>query len=62
MQGVEGIDIFFDADEAGQEASNKVKELCDKAELFHRNIELKENDPGSLTQDVILKLKEKLYG
>lgn len=62
MQGVDGIDIFFDADEAGQAAVEKVKELAERAGLSYRNIELKQNDPGSLSEVTILKLKEKLYG
>lgn len=62
IQGVEGIDIFFDADEAGQTATNKVKELCDRLNLDYRNIEIKQNDPGSLSEASVLNLKRKLYG
>lgn len=62
MQGVEGVDIFFDGDEAGQKATEKVKEMCDKVDLTYRNIELKENDPGSLNEATVLKLKRTLYG
>ena len=62
MQGVLGIDIFFDADEAGQTASAKVAEMAEELGLIVRNIEIKENDPGSLTETAVRKLKEKLYG
>lgn len=62
MQGVLGIDIFFDADEAGQTASAKVAEIAEELGLIVRNIEIKENDPGSLTETAVRKLKEKLYG
>jgi DNA primase len=62
VQGIEGVDIFFDADDAGQSAAIKVKELCDKLDLSYRNIELKQNDPGSLSEATVLNLKRKLYG
>lgn len=63
MQGVEGIDIIFDSDEAGQKASETIKELCEKAGLTHRNVELKDGaDPGSLSETSILRLKKVLYG
>lgn len=63
MQGVEGIDIMFDGDDAGQSASDKIKELCEKAELTHRNVGLKEGmDPGSLPENSIIRLKKVLYG
>jgi DNA primase len=62
MQGVEGVDIFFDGDEAGQTAAELVQELATEVGLTHRNIALKENDPGSLAGSTILKLKRSLYG
>lgn len=61
IQGVNRIDIFFDGDEAGQKAAEKVKSLCEKADLLFRNIHLEGTDPGALTQPQIEKLKRKLY-
>ena len=62
IQGVSRIDIFFDGDEAGQKAAEKVKGLCEKADLISRNIHLEGTDPGALTASKIKKLKRKLYG
>jgi DNA primase len=62
MQGVGGIDIIFDADDAGKAASGKVAELAEEVGLTIRNIELRNDDPGSLTESAIQKLKRKLYG
>ena len=61
IQGVTRIDVFFDGDEAGQKASEKVKELCEKVDLISRNVHLKGTDPGALTETQITKLKSKLY-
>ena len=61
MQGVTHIDIFFDGDEAGQKAAEKIKGMCEKVDLVSRNIHLKETDPGALTDSQIDKLKRKLY-
>jgi DNA primase len=62
MQGVEALDIFFDSDEAGQTAVIKVKELADKVGLTYRNIEISGKDPGSLSENAIIKLRRSLYG
>ncbi len=63
IQGVSGIDIFYDSDEAGQAGSTKLVELLDSIDMPHRNIVFKDtNDPGELTAYKVLKLKEKLYG
>lgn len=61
IQGVDTIDIFFDGDKAGQDAAEIVQNLCDSAELFHRNIHLKDTDPGELSQSRVAGLKKKLY-
>ncbi len=63
IQGVSGIDIFFDNDEAGQNGSQKLKELLEDNELTSRNITFgKIKDPGELTALQVIKLKETLYG
>tara|TARA_R110000796_G_scaffold60722_2_gene140633 strand:- start:220 stop:1047 length:828 start_codon:yes stop_codon:yes gene_type:complete len=61
IQGVESIDIFFDGDTAGQDAAVKVQQLCEMAELTHRNICLKDTDPGALKEQAVQTLKRKLY-
>lgn len=61
MQGVSQVYIFFDGDEAGQKAAEKVAELCEKADLISKNIYLKDTDPGELTEPRIQKLMRKLY-
>lgn len=62
VQGVTCIDILFDSDEAGKQAIEEVIKLAESLDLTHRNITLKSGDPGDLTADKVLKLKEKLYG
>lgn len=63
IQGISGIDIFFDNDEAGQTASTKLKELLENNEIVTRNITYgKIKDPGELTALQVIKLKETLYG
>jgi len=63
IEGVDHIDIFLDNDEAGQTASVKIQELCEKVGLAHRNIRFgnKNQDAGALTDTQVTKLKSKLY-
>jgi len=64
MQGVSGVDLLFDPDDAGQEAAIRVQELCDIAEILHKNIKIPRNlgDAGSLNKQKVKELKENLYG
>jgi DNA primase len=64
VQGVTGIDILFDNDEAGEEATRKIIELAESLEMTTRTITLPKgvNDAGELTAQQVLKLKEALYG
>ena len=63
LQGVQGIDILFDGDEAGQKASEQIKTLAEKMELSVQQIKLKDGqDPGGFTPAQIHKLKARLYG
>ena len=64
MQGVSQVDILFDPDEAGQDASTKLEEMCDIAEILHKNIKIPVSlgDAGALTKDKVKQLKEQLYG
>ena len=61
IQGVESVDIFFDGDDAGQQAAVRLKEMCEEVELVTRNIHLKDTDPGALTENQVIKLRGKLY-
>lgn len=62
LQGIVGIDIFLDNDEAGQKAAKTIKDLIEKRDLKTRNIVFNNiNDPGELTAQQVIKLKEKLY-
>jgi DNA primase len=63
LQGVQGIDILFDGDEAGQKASEQIRTLAEKMELSVQQIKLKDGqDPGGFTPAQIHKLKARLYG
>jgi DNA primase len=62
IQGVSGIDVFFDGDDAGQTAAIKVVELIESLEMTTRNITIKSGDPGELTAEKVIRLKETLYG
>jgi DNA primase len=61
LRGVESLDIFFDGDEAGQKAAEKVKIFAEKVGLHTRNINIPDTDPGELSLSVVNKLKQKLY-
>ena len=61
IQGASGIDVFFDGDDAGQEAAAKVEAMCERVGLLSRNICLKHTDPGALAQSQVDKLTSKLY-
>ena len=64
MSGVTGIDLLFDPDQAGQEAAERVIEMCETAEILHKNIKLPAalGDAGALTKNKVKELKERLYG
>lgn len=61
MQGAEGVDIFFDGDEPGQNAAEKVKTMCEHISMPYRNIHVNDSDPGALMQHEVDKLRRKLY-
>lgn len=60
MYGVSGLDIVFDADEAGKEGAEKIKKLI--RDFPNRVINLKSGDPGGLTLTQITNLRNSLYG
>ena len=63
LQGVQGLDIMFDGDEAGRQAAEKAKDIAEKLEMSARVVKLRDNiDPGNLTKPEIERLTEKLYG
>ena len=64
MQGVESVDILFDPDEAGQEASIKIQEMCEIAEILSKNVKIPIalGDAGALNKEKVKQLKEQLYG
>ena len=62
VQGAEYVEVFFDGDDAGQVAAEKLVSECEKVGLVARNIYLKDTDPGALTQTSVDKLRKKLYG
>jgi len=63
MRGVDQIDIFYDPDNAGQAAIDKVIEMCDKVEIkyYHVRIDSTLGDPGGLNEATVKELKESLY-
>ena len=64
VQGVSGVDILFDNDEAGEIAVKKAIELIESLEMTTRTVTLPSsvNDAGELTARQVIKLKEALYG
>lgn len=61
MSGVSKIYIFFDGDQAGQQAAKEVKQMCQQLRIVAKNIFVKGKDPGQLSSQQISKLKEQLY-
>ena len=64
VQGIQRIDVFLDNDEAGQKGSEAIRGLCEEADITTRNIAFgdKYTDAGSLSQQQVDKLRNKLYG
>jgi len=63
LQGVQGIDIMFDGDEAGIKAGEILKGLAETMELSAQQVKLKDGqDPGNFNPDEIRRLKKQLYG
>lgn len=61
IMGISGVDLLYDPDNAGREASEKDEILIEDNGFRVRNINLKSTDPGDLTYSRVQKLKEKLY-
>lgn len=62
VQGVTGLDIFFDNDKAGREAAELVKEIAEPLDFAVNIISAKVADPGELTASQVIRLGETLYG
>ena len=61
--GVKAIHIFFDGDIAGEQAAEKVADLCNEGGLQSNVVPIaKGTDPGDLTPERVNDLKEFLYG
>jgi len=61
IRGIDRLDVFMDGDEAGEQAAEKIAGLCDKLGFKHRNIHLKGQDPGGLSEAQVEGLRKKLY-
>ena len=63
LQGVQGIDIMYDGDEAGQTAAETLKGVAEKMEMGGQIIKLPPGqDPGDFNADMVKRLKKQLYG
>ena len=63
LQGVRGLDIMFDGDDAGRKAAEATKGLADKLEMSVQIITLKDGqDPGNMNQATVDKVRKRLYG
>jgi DNA primase len=58
LLGVFKLYVFFDGDDAGQEAAKEVRELAKSLGFVTENIFWRNKDPGSLTQKQIDKVIE----
>ena len=62
MQNIEGVDIMFDGDDAGQTAAEEIKGLAERVGLTSRNINLGNNiDPGGLPEIKVADVRKRLY-
>jgi len=59
ISGVTGIDVLFDADDAGREGAEKIKKVA--GEFPTRIINLKSGDPGNMTLQQVINLRNNLY-
>ena len=62
MQNIEGVDIMFDGDDAGQTAAEEIKGLAERVGLTSRNINLGQNiDPDGLPELKVADVRKRLY-
>ena len=60
ISGAQGMDILFDADDAGQDAAEQIKKLAEDFPV--RTIKLKNGDPAEFNEAQVKGLRRKLYG
>ena len=60
ISGAQGMDILFDADDAGQDAAEQIKKLAEDFPV--RTIKLKNGDPAEFNEAQVQGLRRKLYG
>lgn len=58
LLGIHKIYFFFDGDEAGQKAVEKLTPICENLGFSVENIHFNEQDPGSLNKQQIERLKK----
>ena len=62
MQGVTGIDIVFDGDDAGRRGAEKTKAMALENGFLAETYDLGDNrDPGSLSESEVRQLEEHIY-
>jgi len=62
MQGISGVDIMLDGDDAGEKGSREIKKVLDDLSIPSRTVRMPEGmDPGKLSQVEVTKLKRQLY-
>lgn len=63
LQGISGVDILYDNDDAGKKGAEKAEELLKEEGLSTRIVEIPEgrNDPAELTTKQVLNLRKFLY-
>lgn len=61
LQGVVGVDLCFDNDDAGKGGAKKLENLLESSELLYRYIDYDSDDPGDLTAQQVIKIKERYY-
>ena len=60
VSGVTGLDVLFDADDAGKTGADLIKKIA--GDFPVRIVNLREGDPGSLNEKQVVGLRRKLYG
>lgn len=60
ISGAVGLDLIFDADDAGTAAAEYVKKIAEGFPV--RVVTLKSGDPGDLSEKQVMGLRRKLYG
>lgn len=63
VEGISEVIILFDGDTAGEEGAKEVRKLLEEEFISNKIIKLPSGtDPGDMSEESVLKLKELLYG